>query len=196
MTRRFRAQLEDFPTAGGYLRPDPARVAEWRAWLGEGPPAVGISWRSGKMLGDRRRQYPPPELWAPLLATPGVRFVNVQYGDCAEDLAGFRAGASGQILEPPGLDLRDDIEGLAALSAALDLTVCVANATGALVGACGCPAVLIGPPAAWPRLGTDRLPWYPQAETLAAEAFDAWAPVMQEATARVAGLAPIPAGPR
>jgi tetratricopeptide (TPR) repeat protein len=195
MTRRFRAALADFPDAA-YLQPDPARVAAWRAWLGEGPPAVGISWRSGKMLGDRRRQYPPPEHWRLLLATPGVRFVNVQYGDCAEELAAFRAGAGCQILEAPGLDLRDDIEGLAALCAALDLTVCVANATGALAGACGAPAVLISPPAAWPRLGTDRLPWYPQAQTVTAAAFGAWGPAMAQAAARVAQLAATPARPR
>jgi tetratricopeptide (TPR) repeat protein len=188
MTRQFRRTLADFPTDAAYLRPDPARVAHWRAWLGEGPPAVGLSWRSGKMLGDRRRQFPPAEDWGLVLATPGVRFINVQYGDCAEELAAFRARGC-EVIQPPDLDIREDIDGLAALCAALDLTVCVANATGALVGACGLPAVLISPPAAWPRLGTERLPWYPRAHTVAAPAFDAWGPTMAQAAALVAALA-------
>jgi tetratricopeptide (TPR) repeat protein len=189
MTRALRRSVADFPAEAGYLRPDPAKVAHWRAWLGEGPPAVGLSWRSGKMLGDRRRQYPSALAWGPVLETPGVRFVNVQYGECAAELAAFRAGCGCEILEPPGLDIRDDIDGLAALCAALDLTLCVANATGALAGACGLPAVLLSPPAAWPRLGTETLPWYPRARLLTAPAFDAWAPTMAQAAALVADLA-------
>ncbi len=157
--------------------------------LGDGPPAVGLSWRSGKTAGDRRRQYPPAELWTSLLRTPGVRFVNVQYGDAAEELAAFRRVTRATILEPPGLDLREDIDGLAALLGALDLTVCVANATGALAGAVGAPLALIGAPAAWPRLGTGALPWYPQVRCLTAPAFGDWAPVMAAATGLVATLA-------
>ena len=188
MTREFRRRFADFPDVHGYLRPDPAQVAHWRRWLGEGPPAVGLSWRSGKMLGDRRRQYPPTPAWAPVLTTPGVRFVNVQYGDCAPELAAFRAQYGCEILEPPGLDIREDIDGLAALCSALDLTVCVANATGALAGATGAPAVLISPPSAWPRLGTATLPWFPRAQTLAAPAFDNWGPTLDGAAALVADL--------
>lgn len=189
MPRRFRTRTTDFPATKGYLRPDPARVAHWRAWLGDGPPAVGISWRSGKMFGDRRRQYPPPELWAEALATPGVRFVNIQYGDCAEALAAFRRKTGCEILEPPGLDIREDIDDLAALCAALDLIVCVANATSALAGACGLPALLIGPPCAWPRLGTDGFPWYPSVHAVAPTAFGAWGPAMAQAAGQIAGLA-------
>jgi tetratricopeptide (TPR) repeat protein len=186
---RFRPDVAAFPKAPGYLRAEPDKVAAWRTWLGDGPPAVGLSWRSGKTAGDRRRQYPPAELWTPLLRTPGVRFVNVQYGDAAEELAAFRQATGAEIFDPPELDLRDDIDGLAALLRALDLTVCVANATGALAGAVGARLALIGAPAAWPRLGTDALPWYPQVRCLTAPAFGDWAPVMAAAAAIVADLA-------
>jgi tetratricopeptide (TPR) repeat protein len=185
----FRPTLAAFPSTAGYLRPDPAEVARWRAWLGDGPPSVGLSWRSGKAAGDRRRQYPPAELWTPLLRTTGVRFVNVQYGDAAEELAAFRAASGAEILEPGGLDLREDIDRLAALLCALDLTVCVANATGALAGAVGANVAILGAPAAWPRLGTDALPWYPQVRALSAPAFGEWAPPMDAAAGLVAALA-------
>ena len=188
LPRQFRRAHADFPSARAYLRPDPARVAHWRGWLGPGPPAVGVSWRSGKMLGDRRRQYPPPDLWAPILALPGVRFVNVQYGDCADELARFRQESGCEILEPPGLDLREDIDDLAALLVALDLTLCVGNATGALAGACGAPVAIISPPAAWPRLGTDAFPWYPAAHAVTPPAYGDWAPAMAEAATLVSGL--------
>jgi hypothetical protein len=188
LPRHFRRTHADFPSTRAYLRPDPARVAHWRNWLGPGPPAVGISWRSGKMLGDRRRQYPPPDLWAPILALPGVRFVNVQYGDCAEELARFRVESGCEILEPPGLDIREDIDDLAALCVALDLMLCVGNATGALAGACGAPVAIISPPAAWPRLGTEGFPWYPAARALTPPAYGDWAPAMAQAAGLVRGL--------
>ncbi|HEY3951444.1 tetratricopeptide repeat protein [Phenylobacterium sp.] len=194
LPRQFRTRIGDFPAGrGGYLKPDPARVAHWRQWLqalGDGAPAVGVSWRSGKVFGDRRRQYPPRDLWAPLLRTPGVRFVNLQYGDCDAELAAFRAQGC-EVAEPPGLDLKDDIDELAALLSALDLVVCAANATAALAGACGGPLALIGAPAAWPKLGTDAYPWYPQARALTAPAFGDWDGVMEAAQGLVAGLVSI-----
>jgi len=189
LPRRFRRSLADFPANGGYLRPDPARVAHWRSWLGAGAPAVGITWRSGDLRGDRRRNYPSPDQWVSVLKTPGVRFVNLQYGDCAEDLRTFADLSGAEILAPPGLDIREDIDDLAALAAALDLVVSVGNATGALAGACGCPLVLIAGPSAWPRLGSDDYPWYPQARVLSAPTFREWEPVMQAAQSMVADLA-------
>lgn len=185
---RFRRSLTDFPDRGGYLKPDPERVAHWAAWLGAGPPAVGLTWRSGKLAGDRRRQYPPQDLWALLLRTPGVRFVNLQYGDCADELVRFRAASGAEILQPPGLDLRDDLEGLAALTAALSFTVAVSNATAALAGACGSPLGVIGGPANWTHLGAQAYPWYPAAEAFNTPSFADWASAMQAAAARLAAL--------
>jgi Flp pilus assembly protein TadD len=189
LPRRLRRSLQDFPPRAGYLRPDPRRVAHWAAWLGSGPPAVGITWRSGKLAGDRRRQYPPRQLWAPLLRTPGLRFVNLQYGDCADELADLSVHSGAAILQPPGLDLHGDIEGLAALVTALDLTLAVSNATAALAGAVGAPLAVIGGPANWTRLGTDAYPWYPQAQALTTASFDDWSPAMDGAAARLARLA-------
>jgi hypothetical protein len=139
-------------------------------------------------LGDRRRNYPPLEAWAPVLRTPGVRFVNLQYGECGPELAALRELGGAEILEPPDLDLRNDIDGLAALCGALDLVLAVGNATAALAGACGHPTGLVAGPAAWPRLGTNGYPWYPAVRSLAAETFGVWEPVMAEAATMTAAL--------
>jgi Flp pilus assembly protein TadD len=188
--RRFRRRLADFPATVGYLRPDPARVARWRDWLGDGPPAVGVTWRSGKVGGDRRRLYPPADAWAPLLRTRGVRIVNLQYGDADDELAAFRAATGVEILQPPGLDLRDQLDDLAALCLALDLVVAVGNATAALAGACGAPLALVSPRAAWTSLGTDACPWYPQARVLSPPRPGDWRAPLEAAAAAAAALAP------
>jgi hypothetical protein len=61
---------------------------------------------------------------------------------------------------------------VAALAAALDLTIGFANATTQLAGALGAPLWLLTPPGSWTCLGTDRYPWHPQARVFHAPGFD------------------------
>lgn len=188
LPRRFRATIEDFPQRAGFLVPDPQRVAHWRNWLGEGPRAVGLTWRSGNLLGDRRRQYPPMASWKPVLQAGTTRLVNLQYDVLPDELAALEALGGRPLLEPPGLDLRHQIDDLAALCAALDLVVSVSNATGQLAGACGRPTVMLCVPAAWPRLGQANYPWHPTIRPVAPPTFGAWDPAMAQTAALIETL--------
>ncbi len=178
LPRRFRSDPTDFD-GKAYLRADPARVAHWRDWLAPIAHPVGLSWRSGLLNGRRRRQYPPLEAWTPVLRTEATDFVNLQYGATTEELARLETLAGRPILTPPGLDLKADLDELAALCTALDRLVSVPNATAALAGACGAQVWFVAGPAAWTRLGTDRYPWYARTRSFAAQRFGAWEPVMQ-----------------
>jgi tetratricopeptide (TPR) repeat protein len=176
--RALRRAAADFPRTPGYLRPDPERTAYWRRALAQRPGRkVGLLWKSAKLGGDRRRQFAPFEAWRPVLKLPDATFVNLQYGDCAAELAWAREALGVDILEPPGIDLKDDLDDVAALTAALDLTVGFSNATFNLAGAVGAPAWLVAPDHAWTMLGTDRYPWYPQARVFTAAAGD-WGPAL------------------
>src|SRR6185312_10472951 len=176
---RFRPSLAAFPERDSYLTADPARVAHWRGVLAGRPgPKVGILWKSLKLDGARLREFSPFERWRPVLTTPGVTFVNLQYGECAAELAEARAAFGVDILEPPGIDLKMDLDELAALCVALDLVLGPANATSNIAGACGAPVWLISTPVAWPKLGTDRYPWYPRPRVFSTRAFGQWDEVM------------------
>ena len=143
---------------------------------------VGISWKSLVMDADRARFFAPFEAWAPVLATPGVRWVNLQYGESAVEVA--RAAAWGAALwTPPGIDLKQDLDDLTALCLALDLVVGPANATTNLAGAAGAALWLITPPGAWPQLGSDRYPWYPQARVFSPPQLNRWPEAMGEIAA-------------
>lgn len=183
---RYRRRIADFSAGAAYLQPDPGRVAHWKAWLGPGAKAIGLSWRSGKQGGDRRRNYPPLESWAPVLRAPGVRFVNLQYGGCDDELRALNRMGQIEIIEPPGIDLRDDLDELAALCAALDSVIGVANAATQLAGACGCPTLLLTPPAAWPMLGTERYPWHPAMQVVVCREAGDWASAMSQLAGRLA----------
>jgi tetratricopeptide (TPR) repeat protein len=182
LLRGFRTSLGDFPDRPAYLAADPGRVAHWRGVLDElGPgPKVGLLWKSLKRETARARFYSPFDAWAPVLAVPGVVFVNMQYGDCDEEIAAAMTQMGVRIHQPPGIDLKNELDEVAALGCALDLTIGPANATSNIAAACGAEVWLISTPGAWPKLGTRRYPWYPSMRVFDAPAFNRWAPVMQQ----------------
>ena len=175
--RRFRRALSDFPQGSGFLTPDPDRVRHWRNVLDTAAPAgrkVGLLWKSMKIDGARARYFSPFQLWAPVLRTPGVAFVNVQYGDCTPELEWAERELGVAFWTPPGLDLKDDLDDLAALTKAMDLTIGFTNATSNIAAAVGAPTWLISVPAAWPRFGTDHMPWYPAARVFIPPGYGRW----------------------
>ncbi len=181
LLRSFRRSVPAFPDRTRFLRADPARVEHWRgvlAGLGDAP-KVGLLWKSLKLDASRRRYFSPFDQWRPVLETPGRIFVNLQYGDCARELAQAR-DAGFEIWNPPGIDLKEDLDDVAALGCALDLVIGPANATTNIAAACGAPVWLISTPGAWPRLGSDAYPWYPQARVFTPQAFNRWDGVMAE----------------
>lgn len=182
LLRGYRDDLESFPKAPGYLKADPDRVDHWRRELAAAPEGkkVGLLWKSAVGLNARHRFFSPFEQWAPVLKTPGVTFVNLQYGDCDEELAWAKRELGVEIWTPPGVDLKQDLDDISALTCALDLTIGFANATVNLAAACGAPTWLVSPPGAWPRLGTDRYPWYPQMRVFVTDTYGEWAGVMAE----------------
>jgi tetratricopeptide (TPR) repeat protein len=179
--RRFRTRREAFPREAGYLTPDPERVAHWREVLkAAGPgPSVGVLWKSMKMGGSRERGYSPFALWGPILSTPGVRFVNLQYGDATEDLAAAKAQGY-DIWTPPGIDLKLDLDDLTALCVALDGVMGPSTATTNLAAAAGARVWLSAGPGSWTRFGSDNYPCYPSARVFHAEHFGQWEPVIQQ----------------
>jgi hypothetical protein len=183
--RRFRRSLESFPDHRGFLIPDPARVAHWRASLDAlGPePKVGLIWKSLVLDSTRLRFYSPFHRWAPVLKTPGARMVNLQYGDSREDIASAQAEFGVEIWTPPGIDLKNDLDDLTALCVALDVVIGPATATTNLAAAAGGALWLISTPCAWPRLGTARYPWYPQARVFTPTDHNAWDPLMTDVAA-------------
>ncbi len=177
----FRPTEASFPRTPSFLVPDPERVAYWRAQLASAPGRkVGLLWKSLSLEGERGRQFSPFEQWRPVLQTPGVTFVNLQYGDCEAEIAHAREAFGVEIWRPQGVDLKYDLDDVAALSAALDRVIGFSNATFNLAGACGAPVWLLSGPAAWTRLGSQAYPWYPRARCFAAPDHGDWGGMMDQ----------------
>jgi tetratricopeptide (TPR) repeat protein len=116
----LRVTAESIPAEFPYLRPDAERVAAWRGRLAELPGLrVGIAWQGSRSLNsDFLRSIPAEEL-ARLANTPRISFVSLQRGESAPAW-----------MFDPSAELVDFAE-TAALTAALDLVVCVDTAVQA-----------------------------------------------------------------
>ena len=158
----LRESLSAFEPQGAWLVPDPALVEHWRARLAALGPGlrVGIGWRSQLMTTDRKASYVMLEHWGPLFAIPGVVFVNLQYGDCDAELAAAEERFGVRIHRWDDLDLKDDFDGAAALTANLDLVISPAMSAGELAGGLGVPVWRFGH-RDWTQLGTGVRPWFP-----------------------------------
>ncbi|WP_298159835.1 tetratricopeptide repeat protein [Brevundimonas sp.] len=179
----YRPDIAAFPDRDGYLTPDPDRVAYWRAELEKLGPGfkVGLHWKSLVLTGVRARYFSSFERWEPVLTAPGCIMVNLQCGDVTEDLAA--AEAAGVKIWTPPINLKDDLDDLAALSNALDLVIGPGIAGTNLAAATGARTWLIHAADDWHLLNTDRYPFYPRVRTFATGGFDGWPRAIAEVRA-------------
>jgi tetratricopeptide (TPR) repeat protein len=180
LPQHLRRNIDDFPRHAGYLKADPARVAVWRtrlAALGPGP-KIGISWQGGTYKTRAPVRSIPLAQWAPLLAVQGAHFVDLQYTDCANEVAAVEQAQGVRIHR--WREAREDFEETAALVAALDLVVSVCTAVIHLGGALGHPVWVLAPHSPEWRYGSrgEAMPWYPSVRVFRQSAHGSWGPLI------------------
>lgn len=182
----LRRDWTDFPAGRqGYLKADAARAAMLRRRLGGGRQLLcGISWHSNNAAVGELKSLRLADL-AGLIAIPGLRCVDLQYGDTAAERRALLDTRGLGIEHADDIDNFNDIDGLAALIETCDIVVSVSNTTAHLAGALGKPALVMLPHALgriwyWHE-GRDRSPWYPSCTLLRQPAAGDWAPVIARA---------------
>lgn len=176
-----------------WIVPDNDRVTALRASLQERHPGeklVGITWRSVAPKTGGRRTI-PIGLWREIAATPGVALVSLQYGLKEDDLIAFADEVGRPIDHSHGVEPILDLDGLAALVAAVDLVLCPANNTVHFAGALAkeCWTLLpTKPDWRWGLNRTDSL-WYPNTRVFRQETDDDWGPVMSRVAQELAAWA-------
>ena len=161
----FRQELNDFKKSSqGWLQADPARVQNIRQNIikTETQKIIGLSWKT-KSLGSQSftRNIKLEDLILPLKNLDFI-FVNLQYGDVSEEITNLKVNHGIEVLEIPGLDLFNDIDGLAALISACDCVISIDNLNPHLAGALKTRAQLLLTYAADERWGykTNKSFWY------------------------------------
>jgi tetratricopeptide (TPR) repeat protein len=192
LPRFLRRRLDEFPRRDRFLLPDEIGQDHWRARLaalGAGL-KVGISWRAGTLPKNRRHRSTSLRDWSPLLTLPGARFVNLQYGDSSRERAAIDASSLGPIHHFEDVDPLHDLDGYAALVAALDLVISVGNATVHLAGALGTPCWALLPYTwGWRWLiGRHDTPWYPSVRLFRQSTHGDWPGLFETVAGELRGL--------
>jgi tetratricopeptide (TPR) repeat protein len=159
----LRSSFDDFHQLPAYLFADTARVEFWRSKLAALGPGlkVGICWRSNNSSGRRAEFVTAIADWIDILRVPGVEFVNLQYDECAKELALAKELTGVPIRHFGELDMFDDLDETSALMTALDLVISTPTAVSLLATALGVPTWQLNYIEDWRAFGRDSNPWFP-----------------------------------
>jgi tetratricopeptide (TPR) repeat protein len=175
--RLLRPTLESFPDNPSYLIADPHRVIYWRSRLAAMEPGlkVGICWRSGRLLGERRKNYSELAEWGEIFKIRGVQFINLQYDECSEELQKVEQNFGVKVINLQEIDLRNNIDESAALMSSLDLVISAGTAVVEIAGALGVTTWRLDPYLkGMDTLGTDRVPWHPTTKLFSQQSYGDW----------------------
>jgi hypothetical protein len=133
---------------------------------------------------------------APILTLEGATFVNLQYGDCAAEIADVERELGVQILQDPDIDSLADMDAFAAQVAAMDLVISVSNTTVHTAGGLGVQTWTLlaegrGRIWYWFRDHASCL-WYPSVRFIRQPAATAWAPVITQAAKELSAWLTLP----
>ena len=136
----------------------------WRARyaaLGD-KPKIGLSWRGGRRPKERLQRTTQLPDWSAVLQCD-AEFINLQYGDCSQDITEVRRELGIEIHDWEDADPLADLDDFFGQISELDLVISTDNSTVHFAGAAGVPVWNLLPQPSdfrW-MLDRDDSPWYP-----------------------------------
>ncbi len=187
LPKHFRNEPSDFPERASFLCADEQCASAIRAdyakrWPGKR--LIGISWRSGNQTEGATRSLTLEQL-SPILSRSDCQFINLQYGDVADELEAFHASTGINIANDPSIDPLRDLDRFFAQMAALDLVVTIDNSTAHFAGALGLPTRVLLPFVPnwrWPAKRSNSL-WYSSPVLCRQDTPDNWDGVVEQVLA-------------
>lgn len=123
-------------------------------------PVVGVAWRSQNLEVKRARNYLDITQISPIFDTPDITFVNLQYSALQKELDWVNQHDQTQLLAFDDIDLFDDLDAAAALTACMDLVLSSNTSVADLAGALDIPCWRFGAINGVSLLGQANPPWY------------------------------------
>lgn len=172
LPRIFRRQLSDFTKQRETLfSPDTLLKDKYLKLLEpyKNKIKVGISWRGGFLNAIRNKNYTSLLDWEDILKNDNCIFVNLQYGECEQEICEVEDKFNIKIIRWDHLDLKNDIESLIALISNLDHVVTVGTAVSTISASAGVHTILLTV-RNWLLLGSEiEFPWFRNLRPLIAE---------------------------
>lgn len=161
LARYLRPTIENFSPIKPYLQVDQKKLTVFKDRLKayQGKRLLGISWRSGFVTSERSKYLTPIQDWESIFKLKNTVFVNLQYGDCQEEIQNAETEFNVSIINWPDINLKEDIESAVALTSLMDCVVSAPTSVADIAMAVGTDLKFFTP-RTWEFLGTDRYPWY------------------------------------
>jgi tetratricopeptide (TPR) repeat protein len=161
LRRLFRSDINDYKKFKPYIKPDYKLTEKFSARLTKSKRKlfVGLSWRSIKVDASRRQYYLMLEQFSGILSDSNYTIVNLQYGECEDELKRAEEALGIKILRWNDVDLKDDQEAVAALIDLVDVVISPQSAVAQMAMALGKELIIFGPKKVWEFLGQDKFPW-------------------------------------
>lgn len=122
---------------------------------------IGICWRSGFLTTIRNIQYLQLNEWASVFNLNNCIFVNLQYGDCEEEIVQAERLFNVKILRWGDVDLKLDIDDVFSLTKCLDFVITAPTSVSIIAGSIGIKAYTYQTYRGYDYLGSLIHPWFP-----------------------------------
>ena len=142
----YRRSDDDF-SGVPYIRADGNIRTSMRAMLDSyGPaPKIGIAWTGGTVHSRQHFRQSTLEALTPILRTPGVDWISLQYKDASAEIAEYKERRNINIHHFPWVTEAKDYELTAGLVSELDLVIAVPTSVTQLAGGLGVPCWVMVP---------------------------------------------------
>ena len=120
---------------------------------------IGICWRSGVLNLQRNNNYIPLAEWESIFKIPNAIFINLQYGDCEQEVIDAEEKFNVSIARWQDIDLKNDLDTVFGMIQSLDFVVSAATAVSSMSYLSGITTFVFQPNRNWTNLGTDYYPW-------------------------------------
>ena len=169
----FRNKFSDFPKQKKYLIPDKTNEEKWKKKLLKYRKKlkIGLAWRSSSKLNNKieKREEEKNSLekpiffdlneWKDFLAIENLCLVNLMYHDVKKEINEFNLSAKSKIINFDDLDLKNEIDDVAALITNLDIIISAQTWIGDFAAALGVEVYKFHNIYSKTRLGQKKIPW-------------------------------------
>ncbi len=140
----LRSFTKSLPVSESYLLDNPDLTSKIKKLIHSESLTCGIAWQSSNEKLGKQKSISLVEL-KDILQIPGCEFVNLQYGDVANDISRTEALTGKRILTLNEINNFSDIDGVLSIIKACDVIVTTSNVTAHLAGAIGKRTFLLLP---------------------------------------------------
>ena len=153
-----------------------------------GLPRIGLSWRSSNAAWGAEKSMVLQDLIRGVSSIE-ANWINLQYGEVDREIAAVRNELGIEVQQIPGLDVKQDLEGLLKAIQSCDVVLTTSNSTAHFCGAIGKHGVVMVPYSLgklwyW-HTENGSSPWYPSLHILHSPQLNDWTGVLDSAVAQL-----------